>query len=344
MALAWLTAICVLLPFGPIAADQSDDPHDGTYFLVDVHLEDAHATFLDKLWPEVRDALAAERETVGFIMREDSPATELRVRITHQQGAALAVDLAKEAAASLVQSTGKRFSSVNVQIDDLMLAITLSEAGTAAIDKFTMTQTVEVLRNRFAEIGLGEAAISSVAPEHIMLIAFGTDTTNEVLQLLTSSTHLSFHSVVSRTDDAEIDVETGQMLLPVMDNAGTFYILERRPVVTGDEFADVQADFDFNGNPTVSFRLNPSATRSFGEYTSENIGHPFAIVLNDEVISAPVIQSPILGGRGTITGNFTMDEVTNLVKTLQAGALPARLNILEERAIGPVVNRAHDEK
>jgi preprotein translocase subunit SecD len=344
MVSAWFTAICVLFPFGPVAADQSDDQHGGIYFLVDVQLQDAHAVFLDKLWPEVRDALAAERETVGFVMREDSPSTELRVRITRRQGATRAVDLVKESAASFEQSSGLRISNIDVQIDKLLLTVTLSEVGAAAIDKFTMVQTVEVLRNRFGEIDPLEVAILPRTPDRIMLVAFGIETTNGVFQLLTSRAQLSFHSVVSRTADAQIDVASGQMLLPTTDDASTFYILERHPVVTGDDLADVQADFDFNGNPAVSFTFSPSAARIFGEYTSENIGSPFAIVLNNEVISSPTIQSLILGGRGIITGNFTKDEVTNLVKTLQAGALPARLNVLEERAIGPVVNRANDEQ
>lgn len=341
MVSAWFTAICVLLPFGPVAADQSDSQHSGIYLLVDVQLQDAHAVFLDKLWPEVRDALVAERETVGVVMREDSPSTELRVSITQQQGATRAVDLVKESTASSEQSSGLRVSNINVQIDNLVLTITLSEAGAAAIDKFTMVQTVEVLRNRFREIGPGEVAIFPRAPDRIMLIAFGIETTNEVLQLLASRAQLSFNSVISRTADAQIGVAPGNMLLPMIDDASTFYILERRPVLTGDDFADVQVNF--SGQPAVSFKLSPPAARIFGEYTFENIGNSFAIVLNNEVISSPVIRSGILGGSGIITGNFTMDEVTNLVKTLQAGALPARLNILEEREIGPVVNQANNE-
>ena len=85
----------------------------------------------------------------------------------------------------------------------------------------------------------------------------------------------------------------------------------------------------------MSFRFNTSGARKFGNYTAENIGNPFAIVLDDEVISAPVIQSHIAGGSGIITGRFTVEETTNLAVLLRAGALPAGLDFLEERTIGP---------
>jgi preprotein translocase subunit SecD len=98
---------------------------------------------------------------------------------------------------------------------------------------------------------------------------------------------------------------------------------------------DAQPSFDQNGRPAVSFRFNPTGARKFGDYTAENVGAPFAIVLDDEVISAPTIQSHIPGGSGIITGSFTVEESTNLAVLLRAGALPAELVFLEERTIGP---------
>ena len=109
----------------------------------------------------------------------------------------------------------------------------------------------------------------------------------------------------------------------------------KKPVVSGEELTDAQPSFDQNGRPAVSFKFNVSGARKFGEYTSANIGQPFAIVLDDKVISAPTIQSAIQGGSGIITGNFTLEESTNLAVLLRAGALPAKMNFLEERTIGP---------
>lgn len=334
----WFAAILVLSSFGA-AAEQSGDQRRGTYLLIDVQLEDAQAEFLDDLWPEVRDALAAERDTVGFIMRDDSPPTELRVQITQQQGATRAVELVKEVAAFFGQSSGPRVSAVNVNVNNLQMTITLSEAATAAIDRFTMEQTIEILRNRFREIGPREVAVLPQGTDRIVLIAFGWETANDAFQLLASRAQLSFHSIVGRTFDAQSDVARGNMLLPSRDEASTFYILERQPIMTSEDFANIQVHFDQNGRPGVQFELSLPAARHFGDYTSENIGSPVAIVLNDEVVSAPTIQSPIFSGTGIISGNFTMDEVTSLVKTLQVGALPTRLSILEERTIGPVVSQ-----
>ncbi len=123
--------------------------------------------------------------------------------------------------------------------------------------------------------------------------------------------------------------------MPSIDEPGILYILEDTPVVTGEDLTDAQPAFDQNGRPAVNFRFNPSGARRFGDYTAQNIGSPFAIVLDDEVISAPVIQSHIPGGSGIITGRFTVEESTELAVLLRAGALPAGMTFLEERTIGP---------
>ena len=125
------------------------------------------------------------------------------------------------------------------------------------------------------------------------------------------------------------------VLLPSIDEQGVYYIVEQTPVVTGEDLVDAQPSFDQNGRPAVSFRFNPTGARKFGDYTAANIGAPFAIVLDNEVISAPVIQSHIPGGSGIITGNFTVEESTQLAVLLRAGALPAEMTFLEERTIGP---------
>jgi len=340
----WFAAILVMSSFGPVVAEQSGDQGIGTYLLIQLQLEDAQAEFLDDLWPEVRDTLAEERDTVGFVLREGSPPTELRVQITKQQGAARAVELVKEAAAFFGQSSRPRVSAVNVNVNNLQMTITLSEAATAAINKFTMDQTVDILRNRFGEIGPREVAVLPQESDRIVLISFGWEAANDAFQLLASRAQLSFNAVVGRTFDAQSDLARGNMLLPSMDETSTFYVLDRRPIITGEDFANVQVHFDQNGKPGVQFELSLRAARYFGDYTSGNIGSPIAIVLNDEVVSAPTIQTPIYGGTGIITGNFTMDEVTSLIKTLQVGALPTRLSILEERLIGPVVQQVIREQ
>jgi preprotein translocase subunit SecD len=120
-----------------------------------------------------------------------------------------------------------------------------------------------------------------------------------------------------------------------MDEPGVFYVVDRRAVVTGDQLVDSQPSFDQNGRPAVTFRFNPAGGAAFGQYTAENIGNPFAIVLDEQVISAPVIQAHIAGGSGIITGSFTPEESSQLAILLRAGALPAEITVLEQRTVGP---------
>ncbi|NVK06851.1 MAG: protein translocase subunit SecD, partial [Marivivens sp.] len=145
----------------------------------------------------------------------------------------------------------------------------------------------------------------------------------------------TFNSVVGRTTDANANPGVGNILAPSLNEEGSYYILERTPVVTGEELVDAQPSFDQNGLPAVSFRFNPTGARAFGQYTSENVGAPFAIVLDNEVISAPTIRQAITGGSGIISGSFSIEESTNLAVLLRAGALPVGLSFLEERTIGP---------
>ncbi|MEH6726495.1 MAG: protein translocase subunit SecD, partial [Hyphomicrobiales bacterium] len=114
------------------------------------------------------------------------------------------------------------------------------------------------------------------------------------------------------------------------------YVIERREIVSGEDLVDSQPGFDQRTNePLVTFRFNNSGARDFGRASTENVGRPFAIILDDVVISAPVIREPILGGSGQISGNFTVESANDLAILLRAGALPADLTIVEERTVGP---------
>ena len=145
---------------------------------------------------------------------------------------------------------------------------------------------------------------------------------------------MQIRSINTPAPDAA-DPGARNLLLPAANEDGVFYIVEETEVVSGEELVDSQPSFDQNNRPAVNFRFNPSGARKFGDYTAANIGAPFAIVLDGEVISAPTIQSHIAGGSGIITGNFTIEESTELSVLLRAGALPADLVFLEERTVGP---------
>jgi preprotein translocase subunit SecD len=234
-----------------------------------------------------------------------------------------------------VSLTSAGASDLDVSGDGDVLVISLSEAERAAMDDRTVLQALEIIRRRIDEVGTREPTIQRQGSDRILIQVPGIGSAEELIDIIGTTAQLTFQPVVGRATDADAPVEAGQEVLPSLDEEGVFYKLETIPVVTGEELTDSQPTFDQNGRPAVSFRFNPTGARKFGEYTAQNIGSPFAIVLDDEVISAPVIQSHIPGGSGIITGNFNVEESTNLAVLLRAGALPAGLNFLEQRTIGP---------
>ena len=311
------------------------DLRGGAHLLVEVQVEDVHASFIEGFWPSVRDVLAEERDTVGFVTREDSAPTELRVRISEAAGATRAFELVRGLGTPVTSFTGALDSNIDVTINGTLLTVTLSEAEIVAMNERTILQTLEIVRRRIDEVGTREPTIQRQGSERILVQVPGVGSAQEIIDLLGTTAQLTFNQVEGRTSDLDQSPGTGNMLLPSLDEPGVFYILERGPVVTGEDLENAQLDFDQNGRPAVAFRFNTSAAREFGDYTLENIGRQFAIVLDKEVISAPTIQSHIPGGSGIITGNFSADEATNLAVLLRAGALPAELTFLEERTIGP---------
>lgn len=312
------------------------DLRGGAHLLAEVQVEDVYASRMDVLWPDLRDALAAERGTVGFVTREEGgDPSELRVRISNPEGAGRALEIARGLAQPVASLTGGGASDLEVAARGDLITVRLSEAERAATDSRTVQQALEIVRRRIDEMGTREPTILRQGADRILVQVPGVGSAQEVKDLIGTTAQLTFNPVVSRTTDPDAEVSSGEVLLPSLDEEGVYYILERAPVVTGEELVDAQPSFDQNGSPAVSFRFNPQGARAFGEYTAENIGAPFAIVLDEEVISAPVIQSAIPGGSGIITGRFTVEEATELAVLLRAGALPAELTFLEERTIGP---------
>jgi preprotein translocase subunit SecD len=125
----------------------------------------------------------------------------------------------------------------------------------------------------------------------------------------------------------------------------TPYVVKKQVLVSGGDLTDAQPGFDpRSGEPIVSFRFNTAGSRKFAQATTENVGQPFAIVLDNEVISAPVIREPITGGSGQISGNFTVQSANDLAILLRAGALPAPLTVIEERTVGPGLGQDSIEK
>ncbi|EAQ01605.1 protein-export membrane protein SecD [Pseudooceanicola batsensis HTCC2597] len=311
------------------------DLRGGAHLLAEVRVGDVYETRMKGLWPEVRNRLRAARDTVGTIRLQQGPADELRVRISNPEAIGEAERIVEEIARPVVSLTGAGQSDIEVTSEGDVLIVRLSEAERLATDDRTVRQSLEIIRRRIDEVGTREPTIQRQGTDRILIQVPGVGSAAELKEIIGTTAQLTFQPVVRRTTDDQTVAGPGNELLPAMDEEGTFYVLEDTPVVSGEELVDAQPSFDQNGMPAVNFRFNPSGARKFGDYTANNIGNPFAIVLDNEVISAPVIQSHIAGGSGIITGNFTVEESTNLAVLLRAGALPAGLDFLEERTIGP---------
>lgn len=311
------------------------DLRGGAHLLAEVHVEDVYAERMDGYWVEVRDALREERATIGTIRRQDSLGAELRVRISQPENIQAAVDKVRTLARPVPTLTGVGANDIDVSADGADVVVRLSEAERAATDQRTMAQSLEIIRRRVDEAGTREPTIQRQGERRILIQVPGIGSAEELKNLIGKTAKLTFHPVAGQTGDANTRLQSRQILLPDAENRALYYILEKTPVISGDHLVDAQPSFDENGRPAVSFRLNPPGARIFGDYTASSIGSPFAIVLDDEVLSAPVIQSHIPGGSGIITGQFDVESTTQLSVQLRAGALPAKVTYLEDRTIGP---------
>lgn len=311
------------------------DLRGGAHLLAEVQVQEAYGATLDAMWPEVRDVLAAERDTIGFVTREESTAEVLRVRISEAAGMERALELVRGLGQPVATLTGAGASNITVSAEGQVISIGLSEAEKLASDDRVVKQALEIIRRRIDAAGTREPAIQRQGDNRILIQVPGAKSAQELKDWIGTTAQLTFNSVVGRTTDANANPGVGNILAPSLNEEGSYYILERNPVVTGEELVDAQPSFDQNGLPAVSFRFNPTGARAFGQYTSENVGAPFAIVLDNEVISAPTIRQAITGGSGIISGSFSIEESTNLAVLLRAGALPVGLSFLEERTIGP---------
>ena len=312
------------------------DLRGGAHLLAEVRVADVYEARLQGMWPDVRDLLRDQRDTVGTIRLQPSATDELRVRLNERPDQATrAAELVRGLARPVASVTGAGSSDIDVTVDGSDIVIRLSEAERQATDDRTVQQSLEIIRRRIDEVGTREPTIQRQGADRILIQVPGVGSAAELKEIIGTTAQLTFQPVVTRTTNPDMPPGAGNELLPSLDEEGQFYVLEQAPVVTGEELVDAQPAFDQNGRPAVNFRFNPTGARKFGDYTAANIGNPFAIVLDNEVISAPVIQSHIPGGSGIITGSFTVEDSTQLAVLLRAGALPAGLNFLEERTIGP---------
>ena len=312
------------------------DLRGGAHLLAEVRLEQVHAARMQGYWPQMRDALLDVRDRVGGVrLDRESPDDELHIRISNPDALQVAVDAVRAQAVPVVSLTGAGATDIDVTGQGDRVVVRLSEAELAATNDRTMQQSLEIIRRRVDEAGTREPTIQRQGADRILIQVPGVGSAQELKEIIGTTAKLTFHAVVGRTTDAAAQPDFDQVVYPSLDEEGVLYILEETPVVTGEDLTDSQPGFDQNGRPAVTFRFNTTGARTFGTFTAENVGAPFAIVLDEEVVTAPTISEAITGGSGQITGSFSVEEANRTAILLRAGALPAEMTFLEERTVGP---------
>ena len=286
------------------------------------------------------EAVQTERlESIGESLRLEFREERVRFQKLDVSGTTLSFTLRDEkAVATRNEALGALGDDYLIETDGLTSRVRFSEQGILNLQTSTVEQSIEIIRRRLDPDGTKEPIIQRQGASRVLVQLPGVDNPEEIKRLLGRTAKLTFQLVDLRTTASEARssgrVPPGAVLMESANGDGTYYVVEKRVLVSGETLDTATSGFDQNSRPAVNFALNAEGARKFGKATGENIGRPFAIVLDGQVVSAPTIQSQIFGS-GQITGNFTVQETNELALILRAGALPAPLTVLEERSIGP---------
>ena len=223
---------------------------------------------------------------------------------------------------------------------DRGVAATLTEAALQARIRSAVDQSLQIVDRRVNELGTVEPSIQREGADRILLQVPGLQDPQRLKDILGQTAKLEFRlvdlSMPPEQAAAGRPPEGSEVLQEDRGGQTAPILVEKRVLVSGEDLTDAQAGFNSQTHePIVNFKFNTKGARAFGEVTQANVGKPFAIVLDNKVISAPRINEPITGGQGQISGNFTVQSANDLAVLLRAGALPAPLTVIEERTVGP---------
>ncbi|AIL64575.1 Protein translocase subunit SecD [Rickettsiales bacterium Ac37b] len=240
-----------------------------------------------------------------------------------------------------IKSTIKKVGSdLDIKITDGICEVTYTEEYLKNMENKVVEQSIEIIRRRVDETGTTEPSIQRQGLDNILLQVPGLDSPEHLKQVLGKTAKLTFHLVDENTTieaASKGQVPLDSMLLPFdqKDTDIPYYVLKKKISLSGNMLNDARATITDKSQPAVQFTLNNLGERQFGELTKQNVGRLLAIVLDNKIISVASIREPILGGSSIISGNFTISAANDLALLLRAGALPAPLEIIEERTVGP---------
>jgi len=299
------------------------------------------------------EADASDMQKQRLQAMEDSVATELRRdpridvgdistaggRLLFMVRSPTQVDAAVERMRNLtkpVALTGSRDWDVQV-VDSSRIVLTPTPTGTAQAMKDAMGVARDVVRKRIDPGGTREITVVTEGNDRVLVEVPGVDNPEELKKLIGQTARLEFKLVDLSANPNDVKAghaPPGSEVAPMADGTGAIAV-KRRVMVSGEQITDAKQSFDQDGRPDIDITFDSAGARRFGRTTQENVGKPFAIILDGKVLSYPTIESPILGGNAQITGNFTVQSAHDLAVSLKSGRLPVKLNVIEERSIGP---------
>ena len=296
------------------------DLQGGSNLLLQVKMDDVLKERMSTIEDSVRQALRENRIRYTNLTADD---TSVRVKIDNANARAQAISKFTKLDDGL-EVTEDEDGNITVQYGEFALN---------QLKAKVVEQSIEIVRRRIDELGTKEPVIQGQGRDRIVVQLPGLQNPEAVKVLLGKTAKMSFHMVDSRSTAA--DARRGMLSSSsrLVSGDGGTYVISRKPVVGGENLIDAQVAYQ-DGAPVVSFKFNTIGGKKFGEATKNNVGERLAIVLDNEVISAPTIQSAILGGSGVITGNFDVKSANDLALLLRSGALPAPLEVIEERTVG----------
>ena len=322
------------------------DLQGGSYLLLELDSNYIRKEKLDQIRDDVRRTLReAKIGYTGLVSRPD--AVEVHVKDQDLPTALGKLRELSQPLGGLLGSNGQR----SLEVSDAgggAIRLTVPQAAITDRIRQTVDQSIQIVERRVNEIGTVEPLIQRQGTDRILVQVPGLQDPTELKRLVGQTAKMDFRMV-----DTSVPPEQAQKgSLPPEDDLllstqapKVPYVVKKQVLVSGGELTDAQAAFDQRTNePIVNFRFNSSGARKFAQATTENVGQPFAIVLDNAVISAPVIREPITAGSGQISGNFTVQSANELAILLRAGALPAPLTVIEERTVGPGLGQDSIEK
>jgi preprotein translocase subunit SecD len=314
------------------------DLQGGSHILLEVDTGAVRKEMLETLRDDVRRVLREARiGYIGLVVRGNS--VEVRIRQGQNSGEAQQkLQTLSQPLGGILSATGHRNIDISSEPNNLY-RLTLTDPAILERVRQAVAQSIEIIGRRVNELGTVEPLIQREGNDRILVQVPGLQDPTRLKQLLGKTAKLDFHMVdtsIPAQQAAQGHVPPEDEILYGTSEPKIPYLVEKRVLVSGADLTDAQPGFDpRTSEPIVSFRFNTSGARKFAQVTQQNVGKPFAIVLDNQVISAPVIREPILGGSGQISGSFTVQSANDLAILLRAGALPAPLTIIEERTVGP---------